>query len=223
MKFKNWQRIYVLLLWISWISVAVFLTSAIAIEGLTGSFDTWYGYGMTISVFPALASILIYGATRVINPAGRENKKILKDFGTPESKEKIYYWYDVGLEGSRKQRVLLFGQSKKIHEFKFTPKGIFVNTHWFFLLDAKEQILLWEDVEKVSIERGALILKFRNTQEIEMPKDNPSPDVHSLSGLLYIGKQYYVANKTQSCCYLQENEVFLKLIQTFYEGEIVAN
>ena len=222
MKFKNWQRIYQILLWFSWISVAIFIISAIAIEGFTGSFsiNIWYGYGMLVSIVIAVASILLWAIlAKLIDLAQKENNLISRDLEKSRNIKKTYYWYNTGTNQRYHHKIMLLGQSKKLHELKFTPTGIFSNTHWFFLLDAKEQLLLWKDVERVIIQRGIITLNFYNAQEIEESKDYDSK-THYLNGMLVIGTQYYIANKTQSCCYLQKNEVFLKLIQTFYGGEI---
>ena len=159
---------------------------------------------------------------KAIDLAAKENKLILKDFGKHENKNKTYYWYNTGTNQPRHPKIVLLDKVKKLHELKFTSAGIFMNTHWFFLVDAKEKLLLWKDVEKVIIKHGVITFCFCNTRKTDVPKEDSTwSEVHSLSGLSH-GAQLYIANKIESCVYLreQENEIFLKLIQTFYDGEI---
>ena len=213
MKFKNWQRIYTLLLWLSLVSFIIFMSFGISIDGLNGYFGTWYAHGMTISAFIALFSVFFWMTiAKAIDLAVKENKLILKDFGKPESKNKTYYWYNTGINRRFHHKVRISNQSKKFHELKFTPKGLFINTHWFFLLDAKEQLFLWEDISKVIVTPNEIIIKFHSSNKIEN-KTNPNAP-------LLVGNSYYAVNKTDSYCYMLNDIVFIKLIKTFYEGEI---
>ncbi|MCL2521722.1 MAG: hypothetical protein FWE36_02550 [Erysipelotrichales bacterium] len=211
MKFKTWQRIYTLLLWLSLASLAVFVCSTIAIEGLIGSFEKWYERGIIVSVFIILPLLFIWG-TKAFNLASRENRLIIKDFDSSESKDKSYYWYNTGIYRRWHHKIRILNQAKKFHELKFTPKGLFINTHWFFLLDAKEQLFLWEDIKKVVVGPNEITIKFHNINKIEN-KANPNNP-------LLVGNSYYAVNKTDSYCYMLNDIVFIKLIKTFYEGEI---
>ncbi|MCL2521721.1 MAG: hypothetical protein FWE36_02545 [Erysipelotrichales bacterium] len=213
MKFKNWQRIYTLLLWLSLVSFIIFMSFGISIDGLNGYFGTWYAHGMTISAFVAIISTVFWTIIKgLIDLAAKENKLILKDFGKPESKDKTYYFYNTGVNQRFNHKIRILNQSKKFHELKFTPKGLFVNAHWFFLLDAKEQLFLWEDIRKVIITPNEITIKFHKSNKIENKASRNMP--------LLVGNSYYAVNKTDSYCYMLNDLVFIKLIKTFYEGEI---
>ncbi|MCL2521720.1 MAG: hypothetical protein FWE36_02540 [Erysipelotrichales bacterium] len=213
MKFKNWQRIYSTLNWLSWpplLSMA--FVAIVAYDGYTPPYS-WVEWSMGVFLFTGLfATILCTIIKGFIDLAAKENNLIVKYFGKPESKFKTYYFYNTGANRRFHHKARILNEIKKFRELKFTPKGLFINTHWFFLLDAKEQLFLWEDVKKVVFGPNEITIKFHNSNKIEN-KANPNNP-------LLVGNSYYVINKTDFYCYILNDIVFIKLIKTFYEGEI---
>ncbi|MCL2521723.1 MAG: hypothetical protein FWE36_02555 [Erysipelotrichales bacterium] len=213
MKFKNWQRIYTLLLWLSFIPLfSIGFVAIVAYDGYSPSYPwVWRSTGI-LTFVASVAIVLLTLIKGLIDLAAKENNLILKDFEKPESKVKTYYFYNTGVNQRFHHKARILNEIKKFRELKFTPKGLFINTHWFFLLDAKEQLFLWEDVKKVVVGPNEITIKFHSSNKIENKTNSNNP--------LLVGNSYYAVNKTDFYCYMLNDIVFIKLIKTFYEGEI---
>lgn len=163
MKFKTIEKTCIALMVVAFVLGTTFAFVGLSRE-VTGLYD-WSLIAAFVFFTMFFAGLISWGVL-LFGFQGIASKGILKDYGTPESKNKSYYFFT---KGNLEHRIFLdIGAQKKLRilEFRFNLLGVRYIGFWGLgILNKKGMIFLWKAVERIKIEKGEIFIYLRNQSE----------------------------------------------------------